>query len=108
MSPESLSSSCGSSVFLGSSFAFSSISEEVYGIRLRPKAVLVSYLHLGDVVVFGREGIEPLASDDTERGEWLPRPPLGDGDRERDSYCRANCTGVDGTEFECCETIDGR
>jgi hypothetical protein len=49
-----------------------------------------------------------FASDDTERGEWLPRPPLGDGDRERDSYLRASCRGVEGTELECCETTDGR
>lgn len=49
-----------------------------------------------------------LASDETERGEWLPRPPLGEGERERVSYWRATCRGVEGTELECCETIDGR
>lgn len=31
-------------------------------------------------------GIAGLASEDTERGEWLPSPLLGEGDRERDSY----------------------
>lgn len=49
-----------------------------------------------------------FASDDTERGEWLPSPPLGEGERERVSYLRATCRGVEGTEFECCETMDGR
>lgn len=49
-----------------------------------------------------------FASDETERGEWLPSPPLGDGERERVSYRRATCRGVEGTEFECCETMDGR
>jgi hypothetical protein len=49
-----------------------------------------------------------FASDETERGEWLPRPPLGDGDRERVSKRRATCRGVEGTELECCETMDGR
>jgi hypothetical protein len=49
-----------------------------------------------------------FASEATERGEWLPNPPFGEGERERVSYRRATCKGVDGTEFECCETIDGR
>lgn len=49
-----------------------------------------------------------FASDDTERGEWLPKPPFGDGERDRDSYLRASCSGVEGTEFECCDTIEGR
>lgn len=49
-----------------------------------------------------------FASDDTERGEWLPSPPLGEGERERVSYLRATCKGVEGTELECCETMDGR
>lgn len=60
----------------------------------------------------GREGLKVgialLASEETERGEWLPRPPLGDGERERVSYLRATCNGVEGTELECWETIDGR
>lgn len=49
-----------------------------------------------------------FASDDTERGEWLPKALLGDGERERDSYLRASCRGVEGTELECWETMDGR
>jgi hypothetical protein len=49
-----------------------------------------------------------FASEATERGEWLPSPPFGEGERERVSYRRAACKGVDGTEFECCETMDGR
>src|SRR5262245_26241560 len=49
----------------------------------------------------------PLASEHAERGEWLPRPPLGEGERDRDSYCRATCNGVEGTEFECCDTMEG-
>ena len=49
-----------------------------------------------------------FASLETERGEWLPRPPLGEGDRDRDSYWRATWSGVEGTELECCETMDGR
>ena len=50
----------------------------------------------------------PFASDETERGEWLPSPPFGDGERERVVYLRATCRGVEGTELECCETMDGR
>jgi hypothetical protein len=49
-----------------------------------------------------------FASDETERGEWLPRPLLGEGERERDSYLRASCSGVEGTELECCEMMEGR
>jgi len=49
-----------------------------------------------------------FASEATERGEWLPSPPFGDGEREHVSYRRATCKGVDGTELECCETMDGR
>jgi hypothetical protein len=68
---------------------------------------LVSNLHLK-----GRAGlsvgIAPFASDDTERGEWLPRPPLGEGERECALYFRATCKGVEGTELEWCETMDGR
>lgn len=108
MSPLNFSSSCGSNVFFGSSFAFSSTSDDVYGILLFPNAALVSYLHRVCLVGALNVGMEPFASDDTERGEWLPRPPLGDGDLERDSYWRANWSGVDGTEFECCETTEGR
>lgn len=67
----------------------------------------VSNLHLK-----GRAGLsvgmEPFASEDTERGEWLPRPPLGEGERERVLYLRATCRGVEGTELEWCETIEGR
>lgn len=49
-----------------------------------------------------------FASEATERGEWLPKPLFGDGDRERVSYLRGTCIGVEGTEFECCETSEGR
>jgi hypothetical protein len=67
----------------------------------------VSNLHL-----YGRAGLSVgmalFASDTTERGEWLPSPPLGEGERERVSYVRGTCIGVEGTEFECCETMDGR
>lgn len=49
-----------------------------------------------------------FASEATERGEWLPKPPLGEGERERVSYRRGTCMGVEGTEFECCETSEGR
>jgi hypothetical protein len=67
----------------------------------------VSNLHLNGRA--GRsEGMVPFASEDTLRGEWLPSPPFGDGDRERVVYFRATCSGVEGTEFECCETMDGR
>lgn len=108
MSPLSLSSSWGSNVFLGSSFAGSSMSDEWYGTRRRPRLpTLVSYWHLSGRPSL-RVGIAPFASEDTERGEWLPRPSLGDGERECDSYLRADCIGVEGTEFECCETMEGR
>ena len=53
-------------------------------------------------------GMVLLASEETERGEWLPRPPFGEGERERVLYLRATCRGVEGTELECCETIEGR
>ena len=53
-------------------------------------------------------GMVLFASDDTERGEWLPRPPFGEGERERVLYFRAACRGVEGTELECCETMEGR
>jgi hypothetical protein len=67
----------------------------------------VSNLHLKGRT--GRsEGMVPLASDDTLRGEWLPSPPFGEGERDRVVYFRATCSGVEGTEFECCETMDGR
>ena len=33
---------------------------------------------------------------------------MGEGERERDSYLRATWMGVDGTEFEWWETMDGR
>jgi hypothetical protein len=28
-------------------------------------------------------GMVLFASDETERGEWLPNPPFGEGERER-------------------------
>lgn len=69
--------------------------------------MVVSNLHLNGRA--GRSvGIVLFASDETERGEWLPSPPFGEGERERVSYRRATCKGVEGTEFECCETIEGR
>jgi hypothetical protein len=108
MSPLSLRSSCGSNVALRSSLTSSRMSEEWYGTRLRPRApTFVSNLHLVERAGL-RVGMVLFASEATERGEWLPNPPLGEGERERVSYFRATCRGVEGTEFECCETIDGR
>jgi hypothetical protein len=49
-----------------------------------------------------------FASLETERGEWLPSPPLGEGERDRVWNFLAVWIGVDGTELECCETMDGR
>lgn len=68
---------------------------------------LVSNLHLKGRAGL-RVGMAPFASEETERGEWPPRPPLGEGEREGVLYLRATCKGVEGTELEWCETIDGR
>lgn len=86
MSPLSFSSSSGSKADFGSSLTFSNGSEEVYGMRLLPNATFVSNLHPGRG--FRRVGRRLLASEETERGEWLPRPPFGEGDRDRDANSR--------------------
>ena len=83
--------------------ALSSGSDSVYGMRRRPKAALVSYLQPARGL--RSVGKWLLASEATERGEWLPRPP---GDGEREAKWRGSWCGVDGTELECCETRAGR